>query len=131
MADFDDDFYGQNYEAEEQEEISPPEEEYIELEDTEKVDEGETKTAGLVISRRPKVLTPYQYSKILGLRTEEVQSGKPIYIKIKKGEKLKPIDVAAREIALKKLPYVIKITYPDRSVEYHYLKDTIIPRNIR
>lgn len=107
------------------------EEENIEIEEAEKFEEGPVKSSRPDISRRPKVLTRYQYSKILMLRGEEIEAGKPPYIVIKKSEKLKPIDVAIKEVKLKKLPYVVRIKYPDGSVEYHYLKDMIIPRDLR
>jgi DNA-directed RNA polymerase I, II, and III subunit RPABC2 len=126
------DFFGEGQQDNDQGEENPDNDDNVEFEDEEQPNEDlPVKPSRLVKSRRPKVLTNYQYSRILSLRTEQIEAGKPIYIKIKKGEKLRPIEVAEREIKLKKLPFVVRLKYKDGSIEYHYLNDMIIPRNLR
>jgi DNA-directed RNA polymerase subunit K/omega len=60
-------------------------------------------------------LTKYEKTKILGIRARQIEMGAPPKIKYSKVET--PLDIAERELKMKKLPFKIKRKLPTGEVE--------------
>jgi DNA-directed RNA polymerase subunit K/omega len=68
-------------------------------------------------------LTKYEKTKILGIRSRQIEMGAPPKIKYSKEET--PLDIAERELKMKKLPFKIKRNLPTGEVETIKLCDLL------
>jgi DNA-directed RNA polymerase subunit K/omega len=76
------------------------------------------------------ILSKYEKVKILGLRAEQLQRGAQAYIDvdelIKSGVQYSPLNIAKKELNVKRLPYMICRKLPNGDKEYWKLEDMII-----
>ena len=67
-------------------------------------------------------LTKFEFTRILGMRTKQINNGAKPFIKVPEGI----IDgylIAEREIREKKLPFIVKRPIPNGGCEYWKLED--------
>jgi DNA-directed RNA polymerase subunit K/omega len=76
------------------------------------------------------ILSKYEKVKILGLRAEQLQRGAQTYIDvdelIKSGVPYSPLNIAKKELSVKRLPYMVCRKLPNGDKEYWKLEDMII-----
>ena len=70
-------------------------------------------------------LTLYEKTKVLSLRTRQIEEGAKPYIKVPEGM-TESYQIALEELKQKKIPFIIKRPLPDGSYEYWRLIDLII-----
>ena len=87
-------------------------------------DEYEIPDEDLILSRHNTFihLTKYERTKVLGIRAKQIEMGANPTIKYSKSET--PLEIAEREIKMKKLPFKIKRKLPTGEIE------TICLRNL-
>lgn len=68
-------------------------------------------------------LTKYEKTKILGLRAKQIELGAPPKIKYSKAET--PLEIAERELKMKKLPFKIKRYLPSGDLETIKLRNLL------
>jgi len=88
-----------------------------ELSEDESEDGYEIPDEDLILSRHNTFihLTKYERTKILGIRAKQIEMGANPMIKYSKSET--PLEIAEREIKMKKLPFKIKRKLPTGEVE--------------
>lgn len=99
--------------SEEEEEEFEDEDE--ELDDSEDEYEIQDDISEIVLHNTFIHLTKYEKTKILGVRARQIEMGSEPRIKYTKTET--PIDIAERELKLKKLPFKIKRKLPTGEIE--------------
>lgn len=72
------------------------------------------------------ILSKYERVKIIGLRSEQLQRGADPYVELDQTKEFNPREVAYEELRQRKLPFMLKRTLPDGTVEYWRLDDMII-----
>lgn len=72
------------------------------------------------------ILSKYERVKIIGLRSEQLQRGADPYVELDQTKEFNPRNVAYEELRQRKLPFMLKRTLPDGTVEYWRLDDMII-----
>lgn len=77
-------------------------------------------------NRTKNILSKYEKVKILGLRSEQLQRGADPYVELDPSQPFNPRDVAVQELQQRKLPFMIRRTLPDNTVEHWRLDDMII-----
>ena len=71
---------------------------------------------------KPAMLTKYEKTRVLGVRAKQINNGSAPFIELKENI----IDgylIAERELAEKKIPFIIRRPLPNRSSEYWRLED--------
>jgi DNA-directed RNA polymerase I, II, and III subunit RPABC2 len=72
------------------------------------------------------ILSKYEKVKIIGIRAEQVQRGAPPYIDIDLNKPFDARDLAKKELAARKIPFMISRKLPDGKTEYWRLDDLMI-----
>ena len=67
-------------------------------------------------------LTKYEISRILGLRTKQINNGAPPFVSIDDNI-IDGFTIAQRELMEKKIPFIIQRPMPDGSSEYWRVRD--------
>jgi len=70
-------------------------------------------------------LTEYELTKLLSLRAREIDNGAHPYVEVPEGV-TSSYEIAQRELAEKKLPYILKRPLPNGEYEYWSLLDLMI-----
>ena len=63
-------------------------------------------------------LTRYEKTKVIGTRAEQIARGAPVFIGDVLDEDMSFYDIAERELAEGKLPFIVARTMPDGSVSH-------------
>jgi len=108
-------------EVEDEENEEPGEEENEELGEELDIDDIEDEESGIILHNTFVSLTKYEKTKILGLRARQIELGSLPVIKYSKSET--PLEIAERELFLKKIPFKIKRTLPSGKIEIIKLKN--------
>lgn len=69
------------------------------------------------------VLTKYEKTSILSIRSQQIMDNSPILIDISNIKNLTPYNIALEELKQKKIPFKIKRTLPDKTYEIWHIKD--------
>ena len=81
--------------------------------------------AGAIIDplhRTIPILTKYEKTRILGVRTKQINEGAPPYISVK-STIIDGYIIAMRELEEKKIPFIVRRPLPNGGSEYWYLQD--------
>jgi DNA-directed RNA polymerase subunit K/omega len=68
------------------------------------------------------ILTKYEYTRILGIRANQIEKGAPLFIEVP-DTMIDSYLIAKDELHQKKLPFIIKRPIPNGSIEYWKLGD--------
>jgi DNA-directed RNA polymerases I, II, and III subunit RPABC2 len=71
------------------------------------------------------VMTKYEKTKIIGLRLEQLSRGAPTLVDTSKVSSLR--DIVMKELAERKIPFMLVRTLPNNKKEYYRICDMIIP----
>lgn len=63
-------------------------------------------------------MTKYEKARIIGVRAVQISKNAPIYIDIGDNMNSDPLSIAERELAEKKIPFIIRRYLPDGSYEH-------------
>ena len=83
-----------------------------------------------LIHSTDKITTPFlskfEKTKILGLRIQQLSAGAPSVLSKNQLKNLKSnIEIAEKELELKKTPFIIRRRLPNNKFEYWHIKDLI------
>ena len=67
-------------------------------------------------------LTKYEYSKVVGMRAAQIESGSALFIKVDDSVH-DPFLIAKEEVKQKKIPFILKRPLPNGNIEYWKLSD--------
>lgn len=69
-------------------------------------------------------LSKFEKTRAIGLRIQQLSSGAKTTLSIKEQKYLKSnIDIAEKELKLKKMPFIIRRRLPNNKFEYWHIKD--------
>jgi DNA-directed RNA polymerase subunit K/omega len=68
------------------------------------------------------ILTKYEYTRILGIRANQIEQGAPLFIEVP-DSLIDSYLIAKEELHAKKLPFIIKRPIPNGPIEYWKLAD--------
>ena len=74
------------------------------------------------LHRTIPILTKYEKTRILGVRTKQINEGAPPYISVK-STIIDGYIIAMRELEEKKIPFIVRRPLPNGGSEYWYLQD--------
>ena len=74
------------------------------------------------LHRTVPILTKYEKTRILGVRTKQINEGAPPYISVK-STIIDGYIIAMRELEEKKIPFIVRRPLPNGGSEYWYLQD--------
>jgi len=84
---------------------------------------------GIIIDEFHKtipILTKYEKTRILGQRAKQINSGAKPYIKVKSEIEMDGYTIAVKELAQKRLPFIIRRPLPNGASEFWKLEDLLI-----
>lgn len=70
-------------------------------------------------------LNKYERVKLIGNRAEQLQRGSIPLVEFDTSKKFNAIEIAKKELEQRKMPFMIKRTLPDNTLEYWRLKDMV------
>ena len=74
------------------------------------------------LHRTIPILTKYEKTRILGVRTKQINEGAPPYVSVK-STIIDGYIIAMRELEEKKIPFIVRRPLPNGGSEYWYLQD--------
>jgi len=74
------------------------------------------------LHRTIPILTKYEKTRILGVRTKQINEGAPPYVSVKSSI-IDGYIIAMRELEEKKIPFIVRRPLPNGGSEYWYLQD--------
>jgi DNA-directed RNA polymerase subunit K/omega len=72
------------------------------------------------------ILTKYELTKVIGMRAEQLARGAEPLVNVDAFEAFDPISIAERELAARKLPFIVQRLLPDGKVETLNLEHAVM-----
>ena len=69
-------------------------------------------------------LTKYERTKIIGLRSQQIATGSPVFTDVPDGM-INSIDIAKKELRERKIPFILKRNVGKNKYEYWKLEDLV------